>query len=323
MNKIYLQIIFTLITLGACSSTKEEKDNHHMLDKEKVTATVAYIIPKECGKIDLKGFNSDSLFINYENYLNGLDCHKPASIGLAKKELSLIITKSDTTKADSLFYIFSKYYDLVTDSLNSVLEHDTTDYTAFVITSPQKVPEIKAKNSYNELRRNGFDFNYPEGIIEIEQDRDFIKREFYHNLSHRMIEYLDQVNYENKNWFENDAAILITEKDFLERLLWWEKFNNSNPEFLFSKEGKNNERYYLYILLNGMDNTYPFMDEGKLVEYFKNLYELADKYPVETECINVIRKQYEMIKQSGMKNSEERQDFLIELQHENKIYSFD
>ncbi|MBO9699994.1 MAG: hypothetical protein J7604_07270 [Sporocytophaga sp.] len=323
MNKIHLQIIFTLLVLGACSSTNEEKDNHQKLNKEKITAMVAYIIPKECGKIDLKGFNSDSLFINYANYLNGLDCHKPMSIGLAKKELSLIITKCDTIKADSLFFIFNKYYDLVTDSLNSVLEHDTTDYTPFVTISRQKAPEKRAKTYYNELRRNGFNFNYPEGIIEIEQDRDFIKREFYHILSHRMIEYLDQVNYENKNWFENDASILLTEKDFLERLLWWEKFNNTNPEFLFSKEGKNNERYYLYFLLNGMDNTYPFMDEGKLVEYFKNLYELADNYPVETECIKVIRKQYEMIKQSGMKDSEERQDFLKELQRENKIYSFD
>ncbi|MCR6639612.1 MAG: hypothetical protein NVV82_11695 [Sporocytophaga sp.] len=301
---------------------KRKKSNPQELAQQKEPDPFIYVIPKECGRIDLPTFISDSLYINYENYLNGLDCHKPSSIGLASNELSKLISNSDTSKVDSLFYIFSKYYDLVTDSLNSVLEYDTTDYTPFVITSEQRKAAEKALNFYNELRKNGFDFNYPEGIIEIGQDRDFISK-FYNKLSKNMIEYLDQVNYENKNWFQNDAAIMITEQDFFDRLLWWEKFNNSNPSFLFAKDAQYTQKYYLYFLLHGMDNTFPFMDVGdKLIEYFKNLYELAEKYPAETDCIKIIRTQYEMIKRSEMKDSEERQEFLKELQRENKTLSF-
>ena len=218
--------------------------------------------------------------------------------------------------------IFSYYYNRVTYTLDSLLQHDTTDYAPLITQSDSdRKASQKAINYYKELRDNGFELQDPEGMIGIFQDREFIKKEINPFLSKATQSYLNQQDLENREWFSSDAAILISEKEFLDRVLWWEKFDSLYPQFLFSADVKYQKKYYLYFLLEGMDNTYLFDDT--LTPYFKNLYELAYEVPVETDFVRIIKEHYEIIKENGLKNSEKRREYLKKLQSEDVILSFD
>lgn len=314
-----------LLSCSERSSTKKESAIHGQAEVAGMVEknTVAEVEKVECNKLDLPGFSPDSVYNRYIKFLNSLDCDDPESISHAGDSLVKIMTREDTIRADSAFLIFNEYYELVTNSLRGNIVSDTTNYLSFIAgegSGPQPEPTEAAKKYYRSLQRNGFDFGYPEGTIDIEQDRDFMEKKFYKYLSLSMRSYLAQMNVEYKDEFLSDGGINLSEEEFLRRILWWEKFTMDHPSFLHVAEAEKLQKRYLYFSLRGIENTPLFTSgDGKLTEYFKNLYELALQSSSDSPELKILNEHYGIIKKHNGKDSEERQNFITNLEKEKKI----
>ena len=66
-----------------------------------------------------------------------------------------------------------------------------------------------------------------------------------------------------------DAGIIITPQQYIDRVIWHEKFIADNPDFILLKNCKAYKKAYLTYLLTGIDNTslYDYDDETKLIRY--------------------------------------------------------
>jgi hypothetical protein len=82
-----------------------------------------------------------------------------------------------------------------------------------------------------------------------------------------MKSYIRQLCSEKKESAFADGAFLLEPAQYVDRLIWYEKFINENPEFLYITECKNSQRLYLTFLFYGLDNT-PLLDDDMLSVYF-------------------------------------------------------
>lgn len=274
----------------------------------------------ECNPYKLTHFKSDSLQNSFIEYLNSLNCHEPKSLGLATNQILKIFSKTNKNYNDSLFFIFNEFYSLVNDTLNNLLEHDTTDYMPYISFNSHKRIPPNVKSYIEKLKKNGFDFVSSEGLVFINQNRKYLEQ-FYPFLTPKMISFLKQRDYENNNWFWEDGSIVISENEFLKRVLWWEKFSNKSKGFIFENYAKEEKKLYLYFALVGTDNSWLFEEnDSRILEpYFQDLYNLALKNIQETENLKIIREHYQILKKHKFQDSDERKLFLEKLKKEGKI----
>ncbi len=67
---------------------------------------------------------------------------------------------------------------------------------------------------------------------------------------------------------------MIEAKDLADRVVWWEKFNRTHPDFILAPKAKAYERNYFQAFLMGMDNTPLLENENppKVSGYFMDMY---------------------------------------------------
>jgi hypothetical protein len=77
-----------------------------------------------------------------------------------------------------------------------------------------------------------------------------------------------------------DASVIISAKQLVDREIWWEQFVKENPGFISIADANIKQKSYLQVLLQGTDNTWIMDDQNNLNDFFKDAYEyLLDKYP--------------------------------------------
>lgn len=223
---------------------------------------------------------SQGTLSEFKFFVSKLDTLDVKSVGLAAQKFNVLLKDEDVSARDSAFVVFNTFYEKLDANLNEVHETDTTDYLPLVV-SDIEVP-VKLKEYNKLLRENGFEVSLTEGVTYIKQDRNFIEKWFYPHVSTTMKEYLLQLNKENKEGFADDAGLIINPKEFVDRTIWWGKFIQSNPSFILLNKAEEDLKYYLTILLEGMDNT-PVMSyekEGEVNEYFRDAYlYLQNEFP--------------------------------------------
>jgi hypothetical protein len=113
--------------------------------------------------------------------------------------------------------------------------------------------------------------------------------------------YLGQDKLERANWAEHDAGLVITVQELAERALFWEKFTQNHPDFIYYDKAKNLHNYYLSLLVTGLSNTpaFSFEKPAKLETEFKAAYEWVIARNAGTETHRVIKEFYGILQENN------------------------
>jgi hypothetical protein len=267
-----LFLLITSYSLVCCQTKKESESAEISYD----TATVALSFPKDQYNFI---FKNESL-LEYQNFLNQLDSSNVKSAIIAVAKFESLFTEADMSTCDSAYYLFEKFYSKMNQGLNEVHSKNESRFDSLIF-HKEESKNSRFLNEYTaSLENNGFMVSSSEGITYVKENRNFIKENFYRKLSSALIEYLDQLNTENEKVFWDDGGLIIEPTELVDRLVWWEKFNN-NGSHPFRSNAVIWEKMYFNSIVLGEDNT-PIRnyDNPELNEYFEKAYNyLFNKYP--------------------------------------------
>lgn len=207
---------------------------------------------------------------------------------LSKNSVSLLTLKDfkkngylrSSKNNDSLFVEFlinfTTYQNNVNDSLYSDPNYDTYNT---LIYSDEKLIDPKAKELESIIKEYGFFISSSEGTIFFEKDPSFLNN-FTTYLSERMNVFKKQYIKEIKFPIAKDGAIIISTKELIERMLFWENFAVTNKNFELPEYAQVEFEMNLFYLMFGMDNTpifdwnsQPYTIRPELIKEFERVIE--------------------------------------------------
>lgn len=232
------------------------------------------------------------LLQEYETYLSSLDTNSEKSVSEAADKYTKLFSKADRKVCDSAFVVFHNLYEKIENRLDYEV-YTSPVYAelpcALIDDNGKELPMDKRLSALeNRIKKHGFKIECREGYPGIAGDRAYIATRFYQFVSPEMKEFLEGLRKEKEQHFAVDAGIAITEKEFADRLVWWENFNAKHPDFILAKRAKFIQTYLFTFFIIGMDNTpsinYPVDENGvekiELDTYFVKAYTYLDKkYP--------------------------------------------
>jgi len=280
-------LFFCLLALSlfSCGKSSEKavpvdsEDTFHLTD----TLTRVYENPK---------------LTEFKLFIAQLDSSDAVSVTKATEKYKEIFTGQSTLLCDSGFVLFQALYDSLELNLSNVHQNDTVNYEPLLLKNEAAIPQ-KLKDYRNNLKINGFKVSSSDGITYVEQDRNFIARNFYSFVTPVMKEYLTELQKENKEGFANETAISISPKQLVDRNVWYEKFVYENHNFVFAKNCKDYQKAYFTYLLSGYQNTKLYVNEDtkELSAFYVTAYNyLLSKYANSQTAQNV-SPYYEALKQ--------------------------
>jgi len=277
LNTSYLITMLILSTISLFFSCKNPTTNNAIATKDSLFLS--------SDTFDVATENSH--IKTYRSFLQQLDSSKAESVSLALVEFKRTFEAKPNVLSDSAYPIFQEFIDSVELHLNEKLLDDTTDYSAF--NTNMKLP-IKLELAQMELKKNGFKFSTSEGTVYIEQDRSFVTKTILSLFSEPMQAYLLQIEKENREGFMEDAGIIISAQKHVDRIIWYEKFIATNPNFLLIKNCKTYKKAYLTYLFTGIDNTYLYENKDQMLlnPYFSKAYSYLLKGYPDSEAATLI-----------------------------------
>jgi hypothetical protein len=291
MTKKNIFTIFLLAILLACNQAKKKTQSTTQPDTTDVAVTAT----------------PHNTVVEYQNYVSGLDTFDVETATEAAKKYQELFKGEDVAARDKGFIIFNNHYESLDRTINKLHEKDTTDFEPLITldASEDNLPVPQKLRAYSEkLKRNGFVVSSTEGMSYIQQDRDFIIKWFYSFVSPVTKEYLQQVNKENKQGFQEDAGLTIEAEEYVNRLVWWENFIRENPDFPLVAKAKDHRKYLLTFFLEGMDNAPVITYEtNTLDDYYKTAYSyLQSKFP-NSETNKVVNPYFKALLQKDNKKA--------------------
>lgn len=233
--------------------------------------------------------SDEQLVARYASFVAAIDSSKAESVTLAADKFREIFDQSSPEVCDQAYAHFEELYENVAASLD---EQAWNDPQLSEVNCPNVDEEGNELPMDKNLRKflakvepHGFRLQCLEGGVGITTDRKFVKAKFYSYVSAAMKSYLDQVQHEEERGFSHDAGIVISNTEFVDRTVFWEKFIAANPGFPLIEKARYTYKTYLTYLLIGMDNT-PVFNESQgdgllnfeLAQDFDAYYEEAYTY---------------------------------------------
>ncbi|NOT75749.1 MAG: hypothetical protein HOP08_12555 [Cyclobacteriaceae bacterium] len=294
--KPYL-LIFAMIILVSCQKKSQDAESEF---SEASTDTTAIVDdsqffndePEEEVALENYSFRDPNL-ADYQQYLESLDKSKVENVADATRKFNELFASRSKAMCDSAYYLFEKFYSGVDDKINEQ-SYDGFDSLFLGSSNGEKIKLSKRITDFdNKYRSNGFQPAWTEGIVYLTKDREYVKQNFYQQLTPLMIEYLDQLNKENQQGFQEDGGIIIEYNTLVDRTVWWERFNKNNPTFIFKQTPSDKQKIYTWTLITGADNTPIFQSpNGGFSEDFKGAYDyMFVKYP-DSETATLLRPYY-------------------------------
>lgn len=257
MYKSYaIPILLFVLFFSACQKPQQENNERERIDNFNDTSLVRTENPK---------------LTEFRLFVQQLDSSNINSVQLAVEKFKTTFYGQQTSLCDSGFVVFQQMMDTISTYQNIKLQTDTTEYEIYFETNqfPSKVLKYK-----NLLANNGFKLSNSGGMVFVEQDRSYPISLLSSMLSEPMKLYLAEIETENREGFSENAAIIISWKQHVDRIIWYENFINANPSFVFLENCKNYKKAYFSYLLTGFENTKLFIDDKQTVlnPYFNSAY---------------------------------------------------
>jgi hypothetical protein len=288
----FLIVIFATSIVFSCGKSTGKQTENPNTDAFHLTDTVT-------------GEYENPKITEFKMFVSQLDSSDVTSATKAMEKYKEIFTGQSTLLCDSGFVIFQALYDTLEMNLSNLHQNDTTDYEPLLLNDKSLVPQ-KLKDYNNKLKINGFKISSTEGVTYIEQDRNFIARNFYTLVTPVMKDYLTELQKENREGFAIEGVINISPQQLVDRNVWYEKFVYENPNFVFKQNCKDYQKAYLTYLLCGYEETklYANVDTKELSDFYVKAYSyLLSKYSG-SQTAQTVSPYYESLKQKQTANAQ-------------------
>lgn len=235
----------------------------------------------------------------YDNYLKTLNLTKHYSTSIAANKYKELFISENLSVKDSAFVLFEIFYDSIENKMNELHWDDKTDYSVLFYNTNNvdkiQIPDI-VLNYRNDLIDNGFDIAMGVGLTYIKQDRYFISKNFYKLISPTMKDYCTFLNLVIREGTLNDAAFVISPTRLAERIIWLENFIYSNTQFLLINDSISYYKCFLYLLLNGSNNSSILDDNDMINQNFIDAYNYVIlEYP-QSKTAKLVSPLYQFLK---------------------------
>ena len=257
--KLILNFTLLLVILSFCNSCRKKGN-------ESVISGDTFNLPDTISSDTI-----DPKILEYKSFVLKLDSNDALSVTKALVKFKEIFNGQSYGLSDSGFVVFQTLYDTIELKINEKIQNDTTNFES--LTNNGNVPaKLKAFNQL--IKQNGFKFSWTQGMVYIEKDRNFLVQNFYPFLSEAMKDYLNEIKLENVEGFATNNSITISPQKLIDRIIWYEKFNFENPDFVYINQCLKFRKAYLSYLLSGYENTrlYEDVENQELSDYFTTAF---------------------------------------------------
>lgn len=259
----------------------------------------------------------------FQQYLDSLDPNDLLTLDKSVSRYHQLFEKSPVLTRDTAFIIFWRYYVTVADSLGAKYVQDEKYHSFFNIKDFDEASSKNEKLRQNLMNKNkrlnesdfkmlkkinhyGYKFDMIEGLTLISiADPKFILNNFSGLISQGLRLYITKVieEIDTAGKIETQA---ISPVEIANRLLWWEKFINDNPDFFLIDDCLSTYDGYIYTLMQGTNNNPAFNpDNHQLNEEFKKAYEKIINRHKGTRAAEIITQYYNILKKNNFTNSKE------------------
>ena len=229
-----------------------------------IILVVILLIGFSCGQV--KNKKSHISVKDYKEYINSLDTTQLNSITKALDKIKLNFGNISKEKTDSLFIVFRRFYhkEIIEWSNNSTKLFNEN----YLNPKSEKVKKLK-----DSLSTFGVTIRMSEGIYYANPLPDFLKDNFSKNVSEAVSKYIVQRAHEEKEGFAEDASLIISPKDLLERTVFWEKYIQQFPNSSMINFAIHFYNIYLNVFTLGLDNSSVIEPNGNLSKEYLSAYE--------------------------------------------------
>ena len=218
---------------------------------------------------------------------------KFAKMGADKAMLDDGVRKIMKLQADTM----EKYDSVLADS--TVLQ----EYRVEELNDPRGVDDINLKKQLMQIKENGYNIYWTEGMFYIEPDPSFYLDKFETYLSEQLVEFLKLEKVEVKAHFGADGGLLISWDELSDRIAGWDRYIAKYPDAPETAKAKDEYyRRYMYIYLTGTDNSGLYDPETQMLkdDVRKSYERYMEKYK-DTEGYKAIKDFYEALKKNDFK----------------------
>jgi hypothetical protein len=316
----------------------------------KATGIVLAIVLTACGSDSAKvkeipvigtaeeAVNYSDRLTEYKEFVSALDVSKVESSTEAVKKYSELLKGADPEICDKALVVFHELYERIEENVANQILHNNSIQDSPCVEMDENGKELPMSKLLSDLdkkwKKHGFRLECWEGFPGVGTNRDFIAENFYKSVSPTMRKFLKALQENDDNVFQVDAGIVLTEKQFVDRAVWWENFVVENPDFVMIERAKALKKEYFTYLIYGMNNTpaISYLSTGgeesisDLDEYFVAAYTyLNKKYPA-SEANKLVKpffkaamaRDFQKVEQ--IRNDYTKKGFMIDFEKDQKLY---
>jgi hypothetical protein len=232
----------------------------------------------------------DTRLLDYDRYLAGLDTQKVQLGGVAFQKFKSIFAGLPPGVCDTAYVIFESFHVRLVQGVEAKLGRDSVYLEPLAPEAPgQPATHLTPKQSRikQELAANGIAFGEDEGETFLVENYPMMARQWASYVSPAMKAWLDQMAREQKEGFQDDAALTITPQQLAERTVFWEQYEQTYPHFLKTEGAADERQLLLYVLVTGMDNT-ELSESDSLTDYYKTAYQYLGEHWANSKINGVI-----------------------------------
>ena len=246
---IFISILFYFCLLISCGNRKKDIEQTIVIEQEQVNDTVSLVL-----------FDWEKAAILKNNAVNEL--------------------KEKTKSNDKIIMNFLNEYTKLVDEFNEILfKYEGYDSLNKLYIEKQRNSQYEL-NLKSEVEMNGFRLVYPEGMLEISQNTDFIKSEILSLVDAVSKEFINLYCNEFDNVCCDDAAIIISKEELVNRIYKWGEFSKKVAKLEYKKYVEDEFYSNLYLLFYGVENTPAFhwgTDDYETKKYNSESIDLMNK----------------------------------------------
>jgi len=202
-------------------------------------------------------------------------------IPLLKEQLKLDLERDPNEIDKTLIRFLDEYEAMVREFNNILFDLDNYDSLNTIAHAPDYTIDESAREFKKQAEKNGLRIASSEGMIYLTMNTGYLNSNVYNQLDSVSREFLSLYIEEIDNVCCEDAAIIISDRELVERAFNWGNLLERSYNLEYRRLAESRFNYYIDLVFIGIDNTPSFDwqtgDFNKGI--FESMNEIIVKYP--------------------------------------------
>jgi hypothetical protein len=251
-----------------------------------------------CG-LHAQTVDTDSPLTSYTRFLSSLDKDNFDNLYAGIQYFKSHMVDLPQADVDSACQAFMTFFFATISHHNDQLWEDYDLISSLHDNEARREPDIR--NYIESLQRNGLDLFTFGRLYYIDQQSEFLYRNFTRYVSPAVRYYLALRSEELAEGFSDNDSLTITFRRVGERVIRWEQYRQQNPSSVVSDYADYYYQLYLSTFLTGLKLSPVFDDQGSLRPELSTVYhEFASRH-AESQAGFLVKEFYRILQVADFK----------------------